>query len=113
LAFIENLIEMRNGGVVIEMEKSIEDVVAAVRATGKAGKVTLQISVKPASKGDVDTLFLQDTIKVDAPKPDKKLTLFFANEENQLSRHDTRQMNMLDGVRDISLTVEGEPKEVK
>lgn len=101
MAFVDTLIEMRNGGAAIELENSLEEVVKAVRATGKAGKLTLVVAVKPADKGpDIDTVFLQDTIKVDAPKPDKKLTLFFANQANQLSRNDIRQMNMLDGIAD-------------
>lgn len=92
MAFIDNLIALRNGGAAIEMEKSLEEVVKAVRATGKNGKLTLVLTVKPADKGpDVETVFIQDVIKIDAPKPDKKLTLFFASENNQLSRNDIRQ----------------------
>jgi len=114
MAFLDTIIEMRNGGVAIELTQGLEDVVKAVRATGKNGKLVLTVSVKAADKGpDIDTVFLQDTIKVDAPKPDKKLTLFFVNEENNLSRNDQRQMDMLDGMRDIDIVPQGEVREVK
>lgn len=110
MPFIDTLIELRNGGAAIELSNGLEEVVKAVRTTGKPGKVTLTLSIKPADKGpDVETVFLQDQIKLDAPKPDKKLTLFFANDNNQLTRNDQRQMNMLDGMRDIDAT----PREVK
>jgi hypothetical protein len=104
MAFIDTLIAMRNGGAAIELEQALEEVVKAVRKTGKTGKLTLTVQVQPADKGpDIDTVFLQDKVKIDAPKPDKKLTLFFANESNQLTRNDTRQFNMLDEVEPIEV----------
>ena len=107
MAFIDTFIAMRNGGAAIECEQALEQVVEAVRKTGKQGKLTLTILVKPADKGpDIDTIFLQDQVKADAPKPDKKLTLFFADPKNQLSRNDTRQFNMLDEVEPINLNTE-------
>jgi hypothetical protein len=111
MAFIDTLIDLRNGGAAIELEAGLEQVVEAVRKTGKSGKLTLVLSVKPADKGpDIDTVFLQDVIKVDAPKPDKKLTLFFANALNQLSRRDNRQFNMLDGLQETDI-VESKEKQ--
>lgn len=113
MAFIDTLIELRNGGAAIELEQSLEEVVAAVRATGKSGKLSLTLSVKPANKGDeIDMVFLQDAIKADCPKPDKKQTVFFVADNNQLSRKDNRQMNMLDGIKEIDVTPKGTPKEV-
>lgn len=92
MAFIDSLIAMRNGGCAIDLEQGLEDVVKAVRATGKDGKLTLVLTVKPAEKGpEIGTLFIKDEVKVTAPKPDKKLTLFFAGDNNQLSRKDIRQ----------------------
>lgn len=114
MAFIDTLIEMRNGGVAIELEESLEQVIEAVRKTGKSGKLTLSLSVKPATKSDdIDMVFLTDAIKADCPKPDKKQTVFFVAENNQLSRKDNRQMNMLDGIKDIDVAPQGTPREVK
>jgi hypothetical protein len=114
MAFLETFIEVRNGGAAIEMQESLEKVIQAMRDTGKAGKVTLTLSVKPAMKGgDVDMVFLQDTIKADAPKPNKKETVFFVSPDNQLSRQDTRQLNMLDGMKDLDMAPKAAPKEVK
>jgi len=114
MGFVDTLIEMRNGGAAIEMEQGLEEVVKAVRATGKNGKLTLTISVKAADKGpNIDAVFLQDIVRVDAPKPDKKLTLFFANDVNQLSRSNSQQINMLDGLREVDIVPQGQAREVK
>lgn len=103
MAFIDTLIEMRNGGVAIECEKALEDVVQGVRKTGKNGKLTLVLTVRAADKGpDVDTVFLQDTVKADVPVADKKLTLFFADDKGQLSKQDKRQMSMLEGLHEVT-----------
>jgi len=101
MAFLETFIEIRNGGAAIEMQDTLKKVIEAVRKTGKPGKVTIAVSIKPASQGDVDMVFLQDTITATIPKPNKKETMFFVNEENELSRHDQRQMNMLDGLKEL------------
>jgi hypothetical protein len=114
MAFIDTFIEMRNGAAAIEMQTQLEKLIGAVRATRKAGKLTLTLAVKPATKGDdVDMVFVQDTIKADCPQPNKKETVFFVNPENQLSRQDQRQMNMLDGMKEIDFSPKGTPKEVR
>jgi hypothetical protein len=102
LSFNNTLVELRNGGVAIDMEKGLEQVVAAVRQTGKGGKLTMTLLVKPADKGpDIDTVFIVDQIKVEAPEADKKVTLFFANEANQLSRSDNRQSGLFESLREV------------
>jgi hypothetical protein len=114
MAFMETFIEVRNGGAAIEMEEGLSKVIEAVQQTGKAGKLTLVLSIKPAQKGyGVEMVFLQDTIKVDCPKPNKKDTMFFIGENNTLSRRDQRQLNMLDGLKDVNTVQPGAPKEIK
>lgn len=99
MAFLDTLIEMRNGGVAIECEKALEEVSQGVRKTGKTGKLTLVLTVRAANKGsDVDAVFLADSVRADVPQLTKKETLFFVNEQGQLNRTDGRQMNMLDGI---------------
>lgn len=114
MAFIDTFIEMRNGGAAIEMQESLEKVIQAVRDTGKTGKITLALTVKPATKGDdVDMVFLQDTIKAECPKPNKKETVFFVGPDNSLSRQDQRQLSMLDGLKDVNAAPKPAPREVK
>jgi hypothetical protein len=113
--FFESLIEHRNGGCAIDMQQAVEEVVKGVRETGKGGKVVLTLAIKPATKGagEVDTVLMSDSIKVDVPKLAKKETVFFVNEDNGLSRQDQRQMHMLEGIKDLDVGPRPAPKEVR
>lgn len=92
--FIETLRELRAGKTQDELADGLSEVVAAVRETGKAGRITLTITVTPASKGDVSTVFLSDKVTVSAPEFDRPATLFFATPENNLQRQDPNQRNL-------------------
>lgn len=89
--FTDTLRELRGGVVMDELGEALNKVVGAVRDTGKMGSLTLTIKVKPASKGNLDTMFLEDTLKVNAPENDKGATVFFATPEGNLQRNDPRQ----------------------
>lgn len=104
MAFIDSLIGLRNGGVAIDMEEQLVRLIAAVRLTKKGGTLTLKLAVKPAIKGDdVDMVFVEDTISLNEPKLDKKPTRFFVDEKNNLTRNDTRQMDMYDGIKEADI----------
>lgn len=90
-SFIDTLKEIRRGEVVTDLTVELHDLVAAVRATGKKGELTIVIKVKPASKGDVNTLVIEDEVKVKLPKPEKGTTILFATDDNMLQRNDPRQ----------------------
>ena len=112
--FIDTFVELRNGGAAIEMQEKLEQTIQGVRNTGKDGKLTLTLSIKPASKGgDVDMVFLADAIRAEVPQPNKKDTVFFVGVDNSLSRNDQRQMSMLDGIKDLEQEQRPAPKEVR
>lgn len=89
--FLETLKEIRRGAVVDDLTQELRDLVAAVRATGSAGELTLTIKVRPAAKGDVNTLMIHDAVKVKLPKGEKGTTILFATDDNVLQRNDPRQ----------------------
>lgn len=108
--FVDTLKDIRHGDVIGELGAELADLVGAVRATGLGGMLTLSIRVKPASKGDVSALVLEDEIKVKLPKLPRGATILFATDENLLQRQDPRQPE-LTGLRkpaDVrSITREG------
>jgi len=89
--FINTLAEVRAGGAIDDLDANLAALVAAVRHTGKAGELTLKITVKPASKGDIVTLMVTDDIKTKLPRLDKGATVFFADDTGGLTRRDPRQ----------------------
>lgn len=89
--FPETILQMNNGTTVMELSNAMEQVVAAVRAAGKSGSLTLTIKVAPASKGSTDVLMVESQVKTKLPEPDRGMTIFYATEDNQLVRNDPRQ----------------------
>jgi len=89
--FDKTLREVRGGLVVSELSQKLGEVVGAVRATGKGGKLTLELKIRPASKGETVCVMVEDEIKVSLPKPEKATSVFYATESNLLERSDPRQ----------------------
>ena len=86
--FPETILQMNNGATVMELSDALEKVVAAVRAAGKSGSITLTVNVKPASKGSTNVLMVESQVKTKLPEPDRGMTVFYATEDNQLVRND-------------------------
>ena len=100
-SFVDTLKDIRHGDVIGELGAELSALVGAVRATGSKGVITLSITVKPASKGDVSALVLEDEIKVKPPKFPKGSTILFATEDNALQKQDPRQPE-LSGLRTVA-----------
>lgn len=90
-SYEQTLREMRHGRSLAELSEELARLVAAVRDTGKAGSLTYQLTVKPASAGDIITVQLEDKVTPKIPQPPRGSSIFFANEENKLQRTDPRQ----------------------
>lgn len=88
--FSQFLIEQRAGGLHSEVSEKLQTLVAAVAEHGKAGALTLTISVKPVD-GSVGQYVVSDDVKVKAPEPARGASLFFADDVGNLSRSDPRQ----------------------
>jgi hypothetical protein len=107
--FPETILQMDNGATVAELSDALEKVVAAVRAAGKRGSITLTIKVAPASKGSTDVLMVESQVSSKLPEPDRGMTIFYATEDNHLVRNDPKQQMLPLRVVDIG----GQPKELK
>lgn len=92
--FMDTLLEMRAGKTHEEMTEKLHEVVHAVRESGKVGELTLKITVRPFSKGNTDTLNVEDEIKMKCPELDKGGTVFFATPDDNLSRRDPSQNDL-------------------
>jgi hypothetical protein len=89
--FIDTLRELRHGETLRELNEELYAVVQAVRATGVKGSMMLTITVKPASKGDVGTLMLEEDLKTKLPRLARGSTILFATDNGLLTRQDPRQ----------------------
>lgn len=107
--FPDTILQMNNGATVMELSDALEKVVAAVRAAGKSGSITLTVNVKPASKGSNNVLMVESQVKTKLPERDRGMTVFYATEDNKLVRSDPRQQSLPLRVVDI----EQSPKQLK
>ena len=86
------LSEHGGGATQEEISDAIRDVVAAVTDEGKAGTVTVTISIKPLGKGNGLSVGIE--CKAKPPKQAAGVSVFFADGSNNLQRQDPRQSSM-------------------
>ena len=84
---MDNLHAIRRGAFLTDVTESVKSIVKMVQEAGKAGKVTIEIGIKPVSKND-DQLQVTDTIRLTPPKPDSNTTILWATEDGELTRSD-------------------------
>lgn len=86
-----NILQHVNGGSVEEIEAKLSELVKAVKLTGKGGSIRITLTVKPAMRGDADTVSVEDEITVKLPSLNRRSALFYTTEDNQLSRTNPNQ----------------------
>lgn len=88
--FVDTLKDIRNGSLLTELPQALSDVLAAVRATGKGGTLTLTLSIKPL-EGSANSILISDDVKTKLPQPTRQTTVMFVTDKNELTRRDPRQ----------------------
>jgi len=91
---VDTLREIRHGAMLDEAASELAEVVKRVAETGKAGALTLKLTVKPAGRGSVRTVVIEDEVQTKLPAPDKEVTVFFPTGDGNLSRQDPSQMDL-------------------
>lgn len=97
--FADFLREQSRGTTHDEMSETLHRLIARVRDTGKKGSLQLTINVAPL-KGDADVLVVSDEIKVRLPEHDRKASMFYPDENGNLSRTDPNQLTF-EGLREV------------
>jgi len=81
---------MNKGGAITELDEALAKLTQQCRITGKSGKLTLVLKMKPVDNGS-DIMEITDSISVSKPEMPRKSALFYATDEGQLTRNDPRQ----------------------
>lgn len=105
--FSDTLCALRFGTLTDDLSEALHELTERCTNTGKAGTLTLQLTLKPGKSGQIEVI---DDIKVKLPKEEKGTTLMFATPEGNLQREDPRQL-ALEGLRSVDMET-GELKKV-
>jgi len=97
---METLREIRHGAMLDEAAEKLSEVVRRVFESGKAAQFRITLIVKPASRGSVRTVILEDQISMKMPEPDREVTIFFPTQDGGLSRSDPAQLPL--GLRPVA-----------
>jgi hypothetical protein len=108
-AFSLVLQDLRDGRTHSELTVGMKELLAAVRDTGKAGTITLELKVKPTARGnEVSKVVITDKVTIKAPKPERGDDYFFVTDDDNLSRNHPRQHSL-----DLREAGGGKPTELK
>lgn len=91
--FLSALQRHRAGGLLEDASGKLNEVVAAVALTGKAGSLTIKLNVKPASRGHA-AVVVQDTVTSKVPRLEPEASFWFATAEGHLQTEDPRQKQL-------------------
>lgn len=90
--FLDTLTHYRRGIAMRSANEALADVVKAVRATGKAGELTVKLKINPSKTGD-NEIGVQADVTMKAPKATIPAAVFFADDDGSLHRVDPKQMD--------------------
>ncbi len=88
--FFDTAREIRRGQFLEDCADALQTVAASVADTNKPARLVIEISVKPASKGN-GAYLVADKIEAKLPKLPAGETIFFGTPENNLIPNDPRQ----------------------
>lgn len=85
--------EARNGKIAADINRKFGDLMAGILETGKAGKITVTLAVKPARLKDhqVAEVEVSHDCKIAKPEQDVGAAVFFVTPEGGLTRSDPEQ----------------------
>jgi hypothetical protein len=93
-SFLDVLSQIRGGAALTDAAKDLQELVQAVRETGKAGKLTFSITVEP-DKADETVVTLQPDVVLKLPKKPRAKGIFYMDRHGTLTREDPRQLELL------------------
>ena len=92
-SFIDILSQIRGGAALSDAARDLQELVQAVRDTGKSGKLSFSITVEP-DKADEGVVTLLPDITLKLPKKPRAKGIFYMDKNGNLTREDPRQIEM-------------------
>lgn len=93
LNFLSLLQSMRRGEILAEGDRALSEVVEAIRTHGGKGDVTLKLALKLNKAGQIE---ITPDLKHTAPRRALSMSIFYADDDGQLTRRDPNQGDWVD-----------------
>lgn len=97
--FADFLRDQNKGRTHDELSEALHDVIGRIKETGKKGQLTLTITIEP-NKKNPDVLQVSDVVIVKLPQPERKASIFYTDDDGNLSRTDPQQLSF-EGIREV------------
>jgi hypothetical protein len=104
-SFLDVLSQIRGGAALADAAKDLQELVQAVRDTGKKGKLSFSIEVEPDKAGEGVVWLLPDVV-LKLPKKPRAKGIFYMDKHGNLTREDPRQLE-LEMKREAELAEQG------
>lgn len=92
-SFINTLTQHREGGAIEDLSAALAEVSEAALLTGRAGKIKISLTIKPAGGKSRVAVVIEDDISTTLPKAEKVNSIFFFH-EGALLRDNPAQLQM-------------------
>lgn len=92
--FFDTLREIRRGEILDDAATELAKAVRAVDETGKAAKLTIELTIKPAAKIP-GTYVISDKVRAKLPELPVGETILFGTPEGNLQARDPRQAELV------------------
>ena len=89
--FADVLREIQGGVAHDELSVAFRDLIVAIEETGKGGKITFTLDVKPMKGGD-GVLVLTPAHAAKMPQHDRKASLFYATKDGNVTKENPNQL---------------------
>lgn len=86
--------QIKGGAAIHDAAKDLNELVRAVKATGKAGSLTIKLTVEP-DKADDTVCTIQPDVTLKLPKKARAKGIFYIDDKGDLTREDPRQLELL------------------
>lgn len=88
------LAQHKKGELDAEIAVVLSDLACAVQKLGKAGSVTITLSIKPNPMSD--SVIVVDDVKVKRPEPSRGAAFYYISDDGHLQRDDPAQNRFFD-----------------
>ncbi len=108
--FADFLREQGKGALHEELTNEMHALIGAINETGKKGVLQISLTFEP-NKKNPDMLMVTDDVRARAPKPEKRASIFYTDDDGNVTRSDPNQLTFDGPLREVPAATPANIKE--